>query len=77
MIYDINIKNIDLNLLKQQKEILLKLQWKTSKTGEPIVSSKEFETLEAIINLIDHVQDQAVDQHNLDENEVFNFNKEE
>lgn len=76
MIYDIQIKKIDLNLLRDQKKVISELQWKTDKNGEPLVSSKDFQTLEGIINLIDHIQDQAVEQHNLDENQVFNFTEE-
>jgi len=73
MKYNIEIQNIDLNLLREQKEILLELQYKTTAN----ISAKEFEALDGLINLIDHIQDQAVEQHGLDENEVFNLNKEE
>lgn len=77
MKYNIEIQNIDLELLREQKEILLKLQYKTTPNGDIVVGAKEFEALDGLINLIDHIQDQAVEQHGLDENEVFNLNKEE
>jgi len=77
MNYDIKIKGIDLDLLREQKEVLLKLQWRSDSSGTNIVNSKEFLALEGIVNLIDHIQDEAVEQHSLDENEVFNLNKEE
>jgi hypothetical protein len=77
MNYDIKIKGIDLNLLREQKDTLLNLQWKSDGNGTNFVNSKEFLALEGIISLIDHIQDEAVEQHGLDENEVFNLNKEE
>lgn len=76
MNYDIEIKQVDLNLLREQKEILSELQWKTDKNGDPHVSSKDFQALEGIINLISHIQDQAVEQHGLNEEEVFKFTEE-
>jgi hypothetical protein len=77
MNYNIEIQNIDLDLLREQKDVLLKLQYKTTPNGDIAVSAKEFEVINGLINLIDHIQDQAVEQHGLDENEVFNLNKEE
>lgn len=76
MNYDIKIKQIDLNLLREQKEILSELQWKTDKNGDSHVSAKDFQALEGIINLIDHIQDQAVEQHGLSEEEVYKFTQE-
>lgn len=76
MQYDIKIQNVDLVLLKEQKKALLELQYRTDLNHNPIIRTKEYEALEGIILLIDHIQDQAVEQHNLDENEVFDLNKE-
>ena len=76
MQYDIQIKNVDLKLLREQKQALLELQYRTDSNNNPITRTKEYEALEGIILLIDHIQDQAVEQHNLDENEVFDLNKE-
>ena len=73
MNYDILVKNIDLKLLREQKEIILNLQYRSNSNGDNIVNPKEFEALNGIISLIDYVQDQAVVQHNLDENDVFDF----
>lgn len=76
MQYDIKIQKVDLDLLRDQKKVISELQWKTDKNGEPLVSAKDFQALEGIISLIDHIQDQAVEQYNLDENQVFNFTEE-
>jgi hypothetical protein len=73
MNYDILVKNIDLKLLREQKEIILNLQYRSNPNGDNVVNPKEFEALNGIISLIDYVQDQAVVQHNLDENDVFEF----
>lgn len=75
MTYNIEIKNVDLNLLRQQKEKLIELQYRTFDNGSPVILTKEYEALEGIINLIDHIQDEAVNQHSLDEKEVFNLNQ--
>jgi len=76
MQYDIKIQNVDLKLLKDQKQALLELQYRTDSNSNPITRTKEYEALEGIIALIDHIQDQAVEQHGLDEEEVYNLNQE-
>lgn len=76
MQYDIKIQKVDLDLLREQKQVLNELQWKTDKNGDPHISAKDFQALEGIINLISHIQDQAVDQHGLNEEEVYKFTEE-
>lgn len=75
--YDIVIKKIDLNLLKEQKQILIDLQYRDDRDGSQILKANEFKALEGIISLIDHIQDEAVEQLGLDENEVFDLEKNE
>ena len=76
MLYDINVKSVDLNSLREQKSALLELQYRMGSDGNSIVKTKEFEALEGIINLIDSIQDQAVEQHGLSEEDVYNFKEE-
>ena len=73
MNYDLVIKNIDLKLVKEQKQILLDLQYRDNPDGTQFLKANEFKALEGIISLIDHIQDEAVEQLGLDENEVFDF----
>lgn len=73
---EITIKNIDFNLLREQKKILIELQYRNDSKGLNIVQRKEFEALEGIINLIDNIQDEAIEQLGLSEEEVFNLEKE-
>jgi hypothetical protein len=75
--YDILIKQIDLKLLREQKQTLLDLQYRDNPDGSQILKANEFKALEGIISLIDHIQDEAVEQLGLDENEVFDLAKEE
>jgi hypothetical protein len=75
--YDILIKQIDLKLLREQKQTLLDLQYRDNPDGSQILKANEFKALEGIISLIDHIQDEAVEQLGLDENEVFDLEKNE
>jgi hypothetical protein len=75
--YDILIKQIDLKLLREQKQTLLDLQYRDNPDGSQILKANEFKALEGIINLISHIQDEAVEQLGLEENEVFDLEKEE
>lgn len=75
--YDILIKQIDLNLLREQKQTLIDLQYRDNPDGSQILKANEFKALEGIISLIDHIQDEAVEQLGLDENEVFDLEKNE
>jgi hypothetical protein len=77
MTRELVIKNIDFDLLRKQKTQLIELQYRSDSNGNPVVSSKEYEALEGIINLIDHIQDEAIKQLGLSEEEVFNLSKEE
>lgn len=72
--YDITIKNIDLDLLRDQKMQLLYLADSKDSEGNPVIMNPWHKlALEGIINMIDHIQDSAVEQHGLDEAEVFKF----
>lgn len=64
-IYDITIKNIDLDLLREQKNILIDL-----------LIREDMTSLDGLINLLDHIQDEAIEQHGLDEEKVFKFENE-
>jgi hypothetical protein len=75
--YDILIKQIDLKLLREQKQILIDLQYRDNPDGSQILKANEFKALEGIISLIDHIQDEAVEQLGLEENEVFDLEKKE
>ncbi len=75
--YDILIKKVDLKMLREQKQIIIDLQYRDNPDGSQILKANEFKALEGIISLIDHIQDEAVEQLGLDENEVFDLEKEE
>jgi len=75
--YDILIKKVDLKILREQKQIIIDLQYRDNPDGIQILKANEFKALEGIISLIDHIQDEAVEQLGLDENEVFDLKKEE
>jgi len=75
--YDILIKKIDLKMLREQKQIIMDLQYRENSDGSQVLHSKEFNAIEGIINLISHIQDEAVEQLGLDENEVFDLEKNE
>jgi hypothetical protein len=63
------IKRIDWRLLREQKRYLLEL----SSPLIGIFTEKEYNAFEGIINLLDSIQDYAVDECGIDENDVFNF----
>lgn len=71
--FDIQIEKVDLTELKDQKSKLIMIQAKFEKQ----MSQEEWDALEGIINLLDHVQDQARDQHNLEDKYVYNISNEE
>jgi len=75
--YDILIKKVDLKMLREQKQIIIDLQYRDNPDGIQILKANEFKALEGIISLIDHIQDEAVEQLGLDENKVFDLEKEE
>ena len=75
--YDILIKKVDLKMLREQKQIIIDLQYRDNPDGIQILKANEFKALEGIISLIDHIQDEAVEQLGLDENEVFDLEKNE
>ena len=57
--------NLDWNLLRQQKLLLLEL------CNKPATTPADRDLLDGIIHLIDGIQDYAVDQGNATEAEVF------
>jgi len=63
------LKNIDFPLLKEQKMGLLTAM-------KSIEDGPVMDCLDGILNMIDSLQDIAVDQYGMDENEVFQFNEE-
>jgi hypothetical protein len=63
---------VDWPLLTQQKRELLSLQTKSLNT----ITVEELEAIDGIIDLLDALQDYAVDEVGLDENIVFGFNEE-
>jgi hypothetical protein len=60
--YDILIKKVDLKMLREQKQIIIDLQYRDNPDGIQILKANEFKALEGIISLIDHIQDEAVEQ---------------
>lgn len=63
------IEKIDWSELRNQKRFLLKM--------ESNVNGEDLGNLEGIINLIDAIQDYAVDEMGINENDVFDFEQEE
>jgi hypothetical protein len=63
------IHNMNWDLLKAQKIVLTKLQSKRS------LLPSEHETIEGILNLIDSIQDTAVDVYGYEDAKVFNHGK--
>jgi hypothetical protein len=63
------INGIDWKLLKKQKIHLLKV------INKDAVTPKEKESLEGMLNLLDSLQDYAVDVMGIDEKTVFNLHK--
>lgn len=62
------IDNVDFALLKQQKASLLSI-------NENVVSHDQYVAIGGIVNLIDAIQDYAVERLGLDENVVFDLHK--
>jgi hypothetical protein len=65
------IGSLNFELLKAQKIVLIELQGKLESNGP------EWSTVEGIINLIDSIQDIAVDQVGFNPNHVFNLSGED
>lgn len=63
------IEKIDFDLLKKQKSKLFDIIRDSDNV-------EQVEALEGIINLINKIQDIAVDEYNYNENEVFDLNNE-
>lgn len=74
--YNITISDVDIDLLREQKKQLLLLQGRIDSMESTVLKPKEYEAVDGIINLIYHIQDSAVEQHGLDESEVFKFSNE-
>ena len=58
--------NIDFAVLKTQKTAILNIR-------KEVLSQEQWEALEGLINVIDAIQDHAVDELGYDKDEVFNF----
>ena len=67
------ISSIDFKLLKQQKTTIINLQAKLEKDSK--YTQKEWDTLEGMINLIDSIQDIAVDEYGVKETKVFRISR--
>lgn len=65
------LMKLDFTLLKAQKSLLINLQ------GKKTITKPEWDTLEGIINLIDHIQDTAVKKAIVTEEEAFNLSGED
>ena|SRR5882757_11545374 len=63
------VHKMDWTLLKAQKIVLTKLQSKRT------LLPSEHETIEGILNLIDTIQDVAVDRYGYEDKKVFNHGK--
>jgi hypothetical protein len=72
MSHTVEIKNIDFEKLKKQKAILINMiqDWGEADDSYQNEDAKE---AEGLINLIDGIQDYAVDTLGVDEKEVFNL----
>ena len=68
------INKMDFKLLKQQKTTLIKIQAKLEKPN-PKFTQKEWDTLEGIINLVDSIQDIAVDEYGVSQRKVFRLSR--
>jgi len=69
----ITLKNVDFKLLAKQKVELVTVI--NNGTAEGITKKQE-NALQGILHLIDHIQDQAVNEAGLPEDEVFILSKE-
>lgn len=74
--YSITVTGVDLDLLREQKQELLLMFHRTDSDNNPICRPKELVAIDGVIGLIDAIQDAAVEQHGLDESEVFKFSNE-
>ena len=61
------IRKIDWKLLREQKQCLLEI----SSMG--CFTEKDYDNFYELLNLIDAIEDFAVDDCGIDENDVFNF----
>lgn len=68
------IKNVDFNLLKKQKNILINMigHWETYNDSN---KQKEAKEVEGLLGLIDAIQDYAVDVLGYSEEEIFNLSE--
>lgn len=64
--------DIDFKQLREQKDILINMiqDWGEADDEQQNIDAKN---VQGILNLIDAIQDQAVEVHGLTEKEVFNF----
>lgn len=69
LIADIQIRKVDLTLLKKQKNHLLQIQ------QEGKITTKQSEAIDGIIGIIDAIQDYASDELGLNQKKVFSLKK--
>lgn len=68
------LKNTDFKLLKKQKTSLINIQSKLNKKGARFTQN-DIDTLEGIINLVDSIQDIAVDEYGYSKFHVFKLSR--
>jgi hypothetical protein len=75
MINSVTINNIDFDLLKEQKLILINMiqDWGESDDEE---QREDAQQAEGLLNLIDAMQDYAIDKLNIREDKILNYDKE-
>jgi hypothetical protein len=67
---------IDWQLLKEQKQLLIEIIW-NEKPTEFKLTEQHTDAIEGIINFLDTIQDYAVDDLGIPEDEVFKFEEKE
>lgn len=72
---EVFLSNFDFNLLKKQKTSLINIQSKMQISNVKF-TQKDWKILEGMLNLIDTIQDIAVDEYGYKETLVFNSYKE-
>lgn len=64
------VLDIDFKQLKSQKKTLLSIIKKLEQSG---IDNDDLVNCHGLLNMIDYIQDIAVDLHNLPESEIFDF----
>jgi hypothetical protein len=69
---EVEIGNVDWKKLREQKDILISMIQDWGESDDPD-QRRDAEEVEGILNLIDRIQDDAVDRLGISSTEVFNF----